>query len=48
MKKDKKKRNVVVSGNNSRVTTNTMKVTYEKTFMPMNKMQKRGDKSIYT
>ena len=47
MKKDKKKRNVVVNDSRCSVTTNTTKVTYEKAFMQMNKMQKRGNKSIY-
>ena len=47
MKKNKKKRNVVATNDNSSIATNTAKVSYEKAFMQMNKMQKRGNKSIY-
>ena len=47
MKKDKKNRNAIVSGNSSDTVSNTTKTTYENTFMQMNKMQKRGNKSIY-
>ena len=47
MKKDKKNRKDVASGNSSDTVSNTAKTTYENAFMQMNKMQKRGNKSIY-
>lgn len=47
MKKDKKNRNTVAAGSNSDTPSNTAKTTYEQAFMQMNRMQKRGNKSIY-
>ncbi|MGO1752099.1 MAG: DUF3408 domain-containing protein [Psychroflexus sp.] len=47
MKKDKKNRNAILSGKSSDTVSNTTKTTYENAFMQMNKIQKRGNKSIY-
>lgn len=47
MKKDKKKRNAA-SGSNSEVSSAAPETTYEEAFIQKNKMQQRGNKSIYT
>ena len=47
MKKEKKYRKGVASGNSSDTVSSKAKTTYEQAFMQMNRMQKRGNKSIY-
>lgn len=45
--KKKKNKNLVVQSNHSESENNKVQVTYENAFLQMNKMQKRGSKSIY-
>jgi hypothetical protein len=47
MKKDKKNRNAIASGNSSDTVSSSAQTTYEQSFMQMNKLQKRGNKGIY-
>ena len=47
MKKDKKNRNVVASSGSSDTISNMAQTTYEQAFMQINKIHKRGNKTMY-
>lgn len=47
MKNAKKKRNAIVADNTSAITKNEVQTSYEQTFLQMDTVQARGNKSIY-